>query len=90
MKFRTYCYPHRKALGWEFLHGGLHGTRLFWSTRHPQATIRLEEEHGILCFAHRFKKHILHLLKEKQVLDSIAWYMQMREIQKVTFTNNNI
>lgn len=51
----VFWYLLCKAFGCELLHGGLHSTRLFWSARHPHATICLKEEHGILCFAHRFK-----------------------------------
>jgi hypothetical protein len=60
--YLSLSYLCSEALGRKILHRGLHGTWLLRSTGHPHATVRLEEEHGVLRLAHGFKQHILNLL----------------------------
>lgn len=61
------CYLRSEAFGCKLLHGGLHGARLLRSTWHPHVTVRLEEEHGVLRFAHGFKQHVLNLYEGKKM-----------------------
>jgi hypothetical protein len=61
------CYLRSEAFGCKLLHGGLHGARLLRSTWHPHVTVRLEEEHGVLRFAHGFKQHVLNLVEGKKM-----------------------